>query len=298
MRVNIIIPTYNRAEFLPTALDAALAQTHTNTVVTVIDDASTDESWSIINFYASKNPTLLGLRLRRNLGTAQAMNCGLVARNWDAVSFHDSDDTVSSMKVARQVEALSTPMVVNSGVDAKLYSFIGQQIEVAWNSCWKLENGVRRRSGNPVFGVAQLLPNFFYATAPNDGFFPTNSGLYRRCVFEKLGCFQDLPVMSDTEFQNRVLLYGCAVRYIDEPLYTYFIHSQSQTFGEAFHAGTQKRREIAASVYARISELAAHRFDQNYPHFKQDFRSNLAEEVADVANRRQLLWQEDLLANS
>lgn len=298
MRVNIVIPTYNRAKFLPTAIDTALAQTHADTVVTVIDDASTDESWSIINFYASKNPTLLGLRLKRNMGTAQATNCGLVARAWDAVSFHDSDDTASLMKVQKQVEALSTPMVVNSGVDAKLYSFIGQQVEVVWNSCWILENSIRRQSGNPVFGVAQLLPNFFYATAPNDGFFHTNSGLYRRSVFEKLGGFQDLPVMSDTEFQNRVLLYGCAVCYTDEPLYTYYINRQSLTFGEAFHAGTTRRREIAATVYARISELATHRFEQNYPHFKQDFRSNFADEVTEVANEQQLLWQEDLLANS
>lgn len=80
MRVNIIIPTYNRAEFLSVALESALALTYKDMVITVVDDASTDESWSIINFYASKHPTLLGIRLQRNLGTAQAMNCGLLAR--------------------------------------------------------------------------------------------------------------------------------------------------------------------------------------------------------------------------
>ena len=294
MHIAIVIPTFNRAQYLPRALDSALQQTYADYVVTVVDDASTDESWQIITEYARRYPQLLGLRLGVNVGTAQAMNIGLQAKRWDAVTFHDSDDTVVAHKLAVQAEALNQPVRVNSAVDRELYPFIAQETDVVWNGCVRNDDGQQQESGNPLFVVAQLLPNVFYASASESGFFPTNSGLYRRSVFQRLGGFMPYPVMSDTEFQNRLLLYGCTVRYLDTPLYHYHIHDQSQTFGEEFHAGTDRRKAIAREVYARIQELAEHRFDRQYQSFVQPIAANLRNQVIAVANESLLEWQDDL----
>lgn len=44
--VWIVVPAYNRATLLPHALDSILAQTFTRWTLVVVDDHSTDETWS------------------------------------------------------------------------------------------------------------------------------------------------------------------------------------------------------------------------------------------------------------
>ena len=45
--VSIIIPIYNGKKWLKNAVNSALSQTYTNVEVILIDDGSTDDSWSI-----------------------------------------------------------------------------------------------------------------------------------------------------------------------------------------------------------------------------------------------------------
>lgn len=56
--VSIIVPTYNRAAFLPAALEAALAQTWTDLEVIVVDDGSTDNTREVAERIAARDPRL------------------------------------------------------------------------------------------------------------------------------------------------------------------------------------------------------------------------------------------------
>lgn len=48
---SIIIPTYNREEFLRELIDSALNQTYSHVVVVVTDDGSVDGTWDILGGY-------------------------------------------------------------------------------------------------------------------------------------------------------------------------------------------------------------------------------------------------------
>ena len=50
-RVSILIPTYNRADYLSTALDSALHQTFSELEIIVVDDGSTDNTAEVIRKY-------------------------------------------------------------------------------------------------------------------------------------------------------------------------------------------------------------------------------------------------------
>jgi glycosyltransferase involved in cell wall biosynthesis/SAM-dependent methyltransferase len=85
--VSVVIPCYNQSRFLAEAVQSALTQTHSRTEVIVVDDGSTDDSYSV----AVAFPTVRVLR-QGNMGLAAARNAGLKASSGDFVVFLDADD--------------------------------------------------------------------------------------------------------------------------------------------------------------------------------------------------------------
>lgn len=75
-KVSIIVPTYNRADFLAQSIESALAQDYSNTEILIADNASTDRTSEVISVYRD-NPKV---RVRVN-----SSNVGMV-ENWrDAI---------------------------------------------------------------------------------------------------------------------------------------------------------------------------------------------------------------------
>jgi peptidoglycan/LPS O-acetylase OafA/YrhL len=54
--VSIVIPTYNRAQWLPGAIESVLAQDYPDLELVVIDDGSTDETAAVLAGYAERHP--------------------------------------------------------------------------------------------------------------------------------------------------------------------------------------------------------------------------------------------------
>ncbi len=53
-RVSIVVLNYNYATYLPLAVDSALAQSHPDVEVVVVDDGSTDGSAAVLDRYADR----------------------------------------------------------------------------------------------------------------------------------------------------------------------------------------------------------------------------------------------------
>ena len=53
-RVSIIVPARNHADYVETALDSVLAQTHPEIELIVIDDGSTDETAAVIERWLAR----------------------------------------------------------------------------------------------------------------------------------------------------------------------------------------------------------------------------------------------------
>jgi glycosyltransferase involved in cell wall biosynthesis len=86
--VSVIIPCYNSSRYLAKSIDSALAQTHPNKEIIVVDDGSTDESPMIMSRYGDR----IRVIQQANAGLSAARNAGIRHANGKYVAFLDSDD--------------------------------------------------------------------------------------------------------------------------------------------------------------------------------------------------------------
>ena len=66
--VAVVLCNYNHAKYLPDSLGHICRQTRRADQIVVIDDGSTDDSWDIIQSFASDHPNLEARANGRNLG--------------------------------------------------------------------------------------------------------------------------------------------------------------------------------------------------------------------------------------
>lgn len=88
--VSILIPTYNRARYLPECLHAVLAAARPQDEIIVINDGSTDKTDTILKAFGSRIRVLK----TANRGKAAALNLGLEACTGEFVWIVDDDDIV------------------------------------------------------------------------------------------------------------------------------------------------------------------------------------------------------------
>jgi hypothetical protein len=99
MLVSIVINNYNYARYVAIAIDSALAQTWHPLEVIVVDDGSTDDSWTVIERYGER---VRAIR-QANGGQGAAYNAGFAASRGEWVLFLDSDDVLDMGAVARML---------------------------------------------------------------------------------------------------------------------------------------------------------------------------------------------------
>ena len=111
--VSIILPTYNRAAFLPEAFEAIRAQTFGDWELIVVDDGSTDETRELVPQLTAEFSQPLRYIYQENQGAYGARNTGLDHATGKYIAFYDSDDLWLPHHLKDCAEALEA----NSDVD-------------------------------------------------------------------------------------------------------------------------------------------------------------------------------------
>jgi glycosyltransferase involved in cell wall biosynthesis len=105
-RVTVVIPVYNRAQYVREAIDSILRQTYSDFELLLIDDGSTDGTGEVLRSYADERVRLVSHQ--SNLGIPRTRNEGVRLARGDYVAFLDSDDVAYSTRLERQVAFLDT----------------------------------------------------------------------------------------------------------------------------------------------------------------------------------------------
>ncbi|WP_053070806.1 glycosyltransferase family 2 protein [Halomonas sp. PR-M31] len=177
LRVSVILPVFNAASTLETALRSLFAQTWPNLEILVVDDASTDKSVRVLEQLAQECPATIDYQVLRhstNQGAYVARNTGLAVATGALITTHDSDDWSHPQKIERQVAALqATPEA---------------------RAC--LSHWVRVTPGL-VFHRWRMEEGWIYHNI--------SSLMLHRSVVERLGYWDEVSVNADTEYHERLL---------------------------------------------------------------------------------------------
>ncbi|MDQ3633889.1 MAG: glycosyltransferase family 2 protein [Acidobacteriota bacterium] len=108
--VSIIIPFFNREDFLGEAVESVLAQTYENWELFLVDDGSTDKSFHIAEKFVKKYPDkiyLLTHENNENKGASASRNLGIKYAKGEFITFLDSDDIYFPDTLEKELKAFA-----------------------------------------------------------------------------------------------------------------------------------------------------------------------------------------------
>ncbi len=117
--VSVVIPTYNRADLLPRALDSLLKQTFQNFEIVVVNDASTDETAKLLEEYQKKSKKIKVITHKKNQGVSKSRNNGNSKAKGKYITIIDSDDYAMPDFLEKAVSFMEKHPEVTIGVPAK-----------------------------------------------------------------------------------------------------------------------------------------------------------------------------------
>ncbi|HEV8715044.1 MAG TPA: glycosyltransferase [Candidatus Binatia bacterium] len=192
-KVSVIIPTYNRRDFVREAIASVLAQTYDDFELLVVDDGSNDNTAAVVQEFD-------GVRyvFQPNRGVSAARNRGVALSNGEFLAFLDADDLWQPRKLAHQVAFFA------ARADARIC-----QTEEIW-----LRDDVRvnphnkhRKVGGDIFARSLEL----CLVSPS-------AVMLRRELFERVGGFDEsLPACEDYDLWLRIAATE-AIHLIETPL--------------------------------------------------------------------------------
>jgi len=100
--VSIVIPTYNRKQFVSDAIDSCLAQTYDNCEIIVVDDGSADGT---DRFLQERYGGRIRFIYQDNQGPGIARNRGIETARGEFIHFLDADDQLHERKIEICLEA-------------------------------------------------------------------------------------------------------------------------------------------------------------------------------------------------
>lgn len=101
--VSVIVPVYNRENYVGETLDSILRQTYQNIEIVAVNDGSTDNSLSVLLSYKEQYPDKLLVIDQENQGQVKSRNNAILQASGEYIAFLDSDDLWLPEKLEKQL---------------------------------------------------------------------------------------------------------------------------------------------------------------------------------------------------
>lgn len=215
MHFSIIIPLFNKEDYIERTINSILNQSYKNYEIIVIDDGSTDSSRKIVNKFSNE---IIKYYYQSNSGVSSARNTGAKNAKYEYIVFLDSDDTWSE----NFLEELA--FLIFQHPHAKLFGI---------NQYFKYKNGETFYIDykNILSGTqAGIIDDYFkvfsdFGKSP----FSNSSCCFHLSTFLKEGGYKvGVSLTEDSDIWCRFAL-KYQIAFCNKPLATYYIETPNNT---------------------------------------------------------------------
>lgn len=133
--VSILITAYNRAKYIEASVRSVLRSSYTNLEVIIVDDRSTDDTWTIVQSLAALDHRIRIFQNERNLKQFQNRNQAASYARGKYIKFVDSDDIIYTYAISQMVDAMEQFPEASFGVfsnrtnDTRPYPYLADKTE-------------------------------------------------------------------------------------------------------------------------------------------------------------------------
>jgi len=205
--VDIILPNYNKNEFLEEAINSIIKQSYKNWYLYIIDDCSKDNSWSIIEQFSNLQ-NIRRIKLSKNMGPSFCRNYGMRLSKSKYISFIDSDDIWTLNKLEKQI-----PFMEKNKLDFTYTDYIPF-----------FEKNLKKKFKKKT----NLKDSFNFNTFTKNSSINTTTMIIRRSVLQTIR-FKKIKIMEDYLFKCQLMKNNITAKKLDENLAYYRILEESRS---------------------------------------------------------------------
>jgi glycosyltransferase involved in cell wall biosynthesis len=234
-KVSVCIPTYNRSQLLPQAIQSVLAQTEPDFELIVCDDGSADDT--AVQMAQYNDSRLHYIRHSHNIGKSNNMRSGFDAATGDYFIKFDDDDRLTPDFLAQTTAILDRhPEVDFVGTDHWVINSEGDR-DLSLTDANSRKWG---RTNLPNGTIEDLLKIVFV-----DQCLQVGATLFRRQALVDVGYMRpNIQNCEDNDLFVRLALAGKQAFYCGDRLMEYRFHAEQQGIHRAIPYFTDKIRYL------------------------------------------------------
>lgn len=234
LRVSVLVPTFNRANYIAECLDSLLAQTMPAMEIIVIDDGSDDGTAELLKRYGQR----IRYIRKDNGGKPTAVNLGLSLAQGELIWIFDDDDVALPTAIASRVEILQARPDAGFVYSPHFYGSDGAD--------GKIQRG-------RLHQFPPRTPDSFLFELMKGCFFSLSSALVRADLYRKLGGF-DIELLSSEDYDMTLrLARDYPVAYCPDPSFIVREHTGLRG-AKAIRYGGDQRGKVFRKFDQRVGQ--------------------------------------------
>ena len=282
---SVIIPLFNKENYVENTLKSILNQTFTDYEVLIINDCSTDASVTKVTPFLSEKIILIPHN--KNKGLSATRNTGIKNAKSDYIVFLDADD-LWKPSFLETIKSL-----INNFEDARIYATNYEEL-------------YKDKTIKPLNGSENLFENFsgyvdFFKTNLKQGIYNHGSVCFQKSIFKKAGLYDEsIDFSEDIDFNIRANYYF-KLAYSNSIQMSYLMQTENQLTTSSILKkrlpNFDKYEELAIDNPSLKKYLDFERYVLS-KHAKMDGDINLSKEIRSSIDLKNLNWKQNLLLKS
>lgn len=237
-KVSVITTLYNYRAYIGDCLKSFCKQDFKDSEIIIVDDASTDNPYSIIQKYMDDCDNIKYIKLNKNMGYSHAKNVGIKASNSEILVMLDADD-----------------MLTKNGISIR-YKKIQEGYDFVHGPVIDLK---KRKGAFKMCGRSKMWQKWIFSNkGPKDyRYVHAQAVMLRKQIHREIGLYDEaLRSKSDREMWGRIFYRGYKIGWVNKPVAIYRSHSkQMHRSREKLSQNKRLQRYVKETIRRRAKKI-------------------------------------------